>query len=70
MWVQIAIAVASLVLSYVLTPKTPKPPKQEAQEFDRPVVEEGKEAPVLFGTRWVRDPNVGWFGDIESVELN
>lgn len=69
-WVQVAIAVATLVLSFILRPKLESPATQEPQEFDRPVVEEGKEAPVVFGTRWVRDPNVAWFGDVEAEELN
>lgn len=52
MWVQIAILVASYILSAALAPK-PKSPKAPAfEDFDFPLCEEGEEKTAVFGQVW------------------
>lgn len=70
-WVQVALFVASLVISYALTPK---PKNQEPRaaglsEFDVPVATEAEPIPVLFGTRWISRPNVVWYGDLRVTPI-
>lgn len=67
--IQIAIAVAMTILSYVLTPK-PKGPKPEAvQEAENPTAEAGRPIPVLFGTKIVKEVNVLGFWDKSSRQF-
>ena len=61
-WIQIAIAVATLIISYLIRPKPKKEKPPEVQELKLPTAEAGKPIPVLFGRMKVRSPNVLWFG--------
>lgn len=65
-WWNIAMLVFSLVLSYLLRPDpSQKDAKYKAiEESDVPTADAGKEIPVLFGRRWLKSPNVVWYGDI------
>lgn len=64
--IQIAIAIIISVVAYVLMPK-PKGPKPEAvAQMDNPVAEAGKPCNVVFGTVWVKEVNILWFGDKNS----
>lgn len=64
--VQIAVALAIQTIAYVLTPK-PKGPKPEAvKQLENPTAEAGKPVAVPFGTVWITEPNILWFGDKSS----
>lgn len=57
MWIQVAILVASYILSAALAPK-PKAPKPTAfEDIDFPLCEEGESKGAVFGQRWSED----WF---------
>ena len=46
---------------------TPAPPPSAGlKDFDVPVATDGKEIPVLFGTREVTQPNVVWYGHLKT----
>lgn len=61
--VQIAIMIVVQVVAYVLMPK-PKGPKPEAvQQLENPTAEAGKPVPVPFGTVWLQEVNILWYGD-------
>jgi hypothetical protein len=66
-WWGIIFFIGSLVLGYLLRPKmnytAPKP--AGIDEFDFPTASPGREIPVVFGTRWVRGPNVVWYGHLK-----
>ena len=38
-------------------------------DIQAPTAEEGREIPVLFGTRDVKGPNVVWYGDFAAVAV-
>lgn len=61
-WIQIAIYIAVLVISYLLTPK-PKSNKPAPGTFEVNSATEGAPIPVLFGRKWVRQSNLSWYGD-------
>lgn len=70
-WVQVGIMIAASFLIAVLTPK-PKiePPKASTlDDFDAPTAEDGKPIPWVFGTVWLRGPNVLWYGDLRTVAI-
>lgn len=69
MWVQLALFVASLVISYLTRPKV---------KFDSPKAGEieagatataGGEIPVLFGSRNITGQNIVWWGDTKTVAI-
>lgn len=69
MWWYIAAFVAALVITYALTPKPQQPSPAGLKEVRAPTAEEGRELPVVFGTREVDGPNVVWYGDIRLVPI-
>lgn len=71
MWVQIAIFVVSLALSYLLAPKPQNLNIKAAKlsDFDAPTATEDRSIPVLFGRRRLAGPNVVWYGDLGIVAI-
>lgn len=68
-WVQIGIMLVSALISYALAPKPPKPKPAALADFDVPTAEEGRSIPVIFGTVWLKGPNVLWYGDLSSKPI-
>lgn len=68
-WVQVALWVVSLVVSYALAPKPQSRPPAGLGDFQVPTAEAGREIPVLFGTRDIKGPNVVWYGHLRSVAV-
>lgn len=62
-WIPLLIAIALLVVSYVLMPKPKTPKPDAATEMDSPTADAGKPIPVPFGTLTITSPNCLWFGD-------
>ncbi len=68
MWYLVVI-VATLFVSSMLAPK-PKPPAASGlEDIQAPTAEDGREIPVLFGTRDIAGPNVTWYGDFRAVAV-
>lgn len=58
------------VVAFALTAATaPKPEKPEVGTFETPTAEKGKRIPVLFGSRWLAQANVVWYGDISTTPV-
>lgn len=55
MWIQVALFVASLVISYLLQPKPPKAKPSAFEDIKFPVVEDGTPKMVVFGDVWITD---------------
>ena len=67
--IQIALMVISTILQLILAPK-PVIPKLSPKEMGEvPIAERGAPIPVVFGTRYVRQPNVVWYGDVQSIPI-
>ncbi|SEI21452.1 hypothetical protein [Pseudomonas asplenii] len=54
MWVQIAILVASYILSVALAPKPQKPKPTAFEDIDFPLCDEGEEMTAVFGQKWTK----------------
>jgi len=70
-WSYLLIWIVTTALSYFLAPK-PKynaPKAAGLGDFTVPTAEEGREIPVLFGTRDLSGPNVVWYGDLRVVPV-
>lgn len=69
MWWYIAVFIVALVVSYAMTPKPQSQPPAGLGDIKAPTAEEGREIPVLFGTRDLESPNVVWYGDLQTVAI-
>jgi len=69
MWVQLAILIVCAILSYALAPKPQTPAPDTLSDVSVPTIELGKPVSVAFGTVWVDDSNVLWFGDLSSQPI-
>jgi len=69
MWWYIAVFVVALVVAYATMPKPQSQPPAGLGDIKAPTAEEGREIPVLFGTRDLEGPNVVWYGDFRAVAI-
>lgn len=69
MWWYIAVFAVALVVAYAYAPKPQSQPPAGLGDVKVPTAEEGREIPVLFGTRHIEGPNVVWYGDLKTVAI-
>ena len=63
-WWYLVVFIVALVAAYAMMPKPQSQPPAGLGDFTVPTAEEGREIPVLFGTKDVSGPNVVWYGDL------
>lgn len=68
-WWYIAVFVVALVVSFAMMPKAESQKPPGLGDVKAPTADEGREIPVLFGTRHLEGPNVVWYGDISTVAI-
>lgn len=68
-WVQIAIAVVTIAISYALAPKPPKPQNALPGEVEVPKAPRGEPIPVVFGTVWLKKSGVLYWGDKSTRKI-
>jgi len=69
MWWNLIIGLLLSIVSYLLRPK-PEPPKAGTlDDVGIPKVEEGKELGWVYGTVWIKDPQVHWYGDFRTIPI-
>lgn len=69
-WVQLGFAIASLILSYALAPKPPRPDNAiKDLDFDVPTADANRKIPVVFGRVLITDPNVVWWGNPTTTDI-
>lgn len=68
-WIAAIIFVVALVVSIAMMPKPESQPPAGLGDIKAPTAEEGREIPVLFGTRDIEGPNVVWYGDLLAVAI-
>lgn len=66
---QLIVALVLFVLSYVTAPKPPKPQNATAGKLDIPSPKLGDPIPVIFGTTWVKDPGVIYYGNPYTIPI-
>lgn len=69
MWVQVAMFVASLVISQALQPKAQKPKAATMADFDMPTTDDGTPKTVVFGDVWLTDWCVIGAGNFRAEEI-
>lgn len=68
-WVQLAIFVVALVLSYALAPKPAAAKPAAFSDFDFPQSTEGTAQCVIFGDVWVQDWMVLGVGNYRTTPI-
>ncbi len=64
LWGLFFTAVAAL-----LAPR-PQPPKpSDLDDFNIPMVREGTEVGKIYGTVWIKNPHVVWYGDLRTEAI-
>ena len=69
MWWYLAVFVVALVVAYKSIPKPQSQPPAGLGDINAPTAEDGREIPVLFGTRDIKGPNCVWFGHLLTVAI-
>lgn len=69
MWQQIIVFIVALVVGYAMRPKPKTSPPAGLDEIRAPTASDGREIPVLFGTRDIASPNVVWYGKLRTVAI-
>jgi hypothetical protein len=67
-----AIAIAMLVVSYVITSMLMKQPKQKPaalEDWDFPQSDDGTPQTVYFGDCWTTGPMVIWYGNYRTFKI-
>lgn len=65
----IAVFIVSFVVAYATAPKPQSVKPSGINDLQVPTAEEGREVPVLFGTKDLKSPNVVWYGDLRTVAI-
>lgn len=68
MWTLIIKLVLLVILAFLLRPEKPKPP--EAGTLKAPKTNQTSNIPVIFGTVWIADATVTWFGDLSTDPIH
>lgn len=68
-WVYAVVFIVALVVSYAMMPKPESQPPAGLGDIKAPTAEEGREIPVLFGTRDIDSANVVWYGDFKAKAI-
>lgn len=69
MWWFVAIFVVALVVAYSMRPKTQSTKPSGLEDITTPTAEDGREIPVLFGTRIIEGSNLVWYGDLKTEAI-
>lgn len=69
MWAKLLLALVFNYISYLLAPKPKSPKAAGLDDFNIPRSEEGEETGIIFGTVWIKSPQVVWYGDLRSVAI-
>lgn len=67
MFWNILIALALLILGYLLMPKAKQAKPDSVEELDNPTADAGKPLGVVVGDYTIKSPNYLWYGDIQNV---
>lgn len=63
------IGLIGVGLAILLIRMMPKPEDAKAGDVELPKVEEGDEYGRIYGTQWVTDPQVAWWGDVHKIPI-
>lgn len=69
MWLALGLGLLFSYLAYLLRPKPSAPPPSTIEDSDVPVVDTSSPIPRIYGTVWIKSPNVVWYGDLRTTPI-
>lgn len=68
-WIYAIVYVVALVVAFAMMPKPQSAPPPGIGEVKAMTAEEGREIPVVFGTRVIKGANIVWYGNLLTVAV-
>lgn len=68
-WLYIAYAILVVAVAIAMRPKTQNSKPPSLTDFSVPTAEEGRDIKMIFGTAWIPDPNVLWYGNLRYIPI-
>ncbi len=68
-WTALGLGLLFSYLSYLLRPKPKAPPAGQIEESGVPMATAARPIPKIYGTVWVKSPNVVWYGDLKTEPI-
>ena len=69
-WILVGVISAMFFTAAVVMLMGGKPPPQAPDTpLSAPSIEEGRNIPVLFGSRMIKSPSIAWWGDVNIVKV-
>lgn len=65
----VVVFIVALVAAFAYMPKPQTQPPAGLGDIRAPTAEEGREIPVLFGTRDVEGPNIVYYGNLRTIAV-
>lgn len=65
----IFLLLVSMAISYATRPKPQNAKPAGLSQFKVATAEDGRELPVLFGSRRIEAPNTVWYGDLRTKPI-
>lgn len=61
--------VVTTLIAQALAPRPAAPRPASLADVQAPTAEDGREIPVVFGTVWLKGPNMLWYGDMSTEAI-
>ena len=68
-WIWVVVFIVALVAAVAMMPKPQTMKPAGLGDVQAPTAEDGREIPVLFGTRDMHGPNVVWYGHFRAAAV-
>lgn len=69
MWISLLVNVLLAALAAKFQKPPPDPPSNDLEDFNIPVAKEGQEIGKVYGTIWLKSPQVVWYGDFKKTKI-
>lgn len=69
MWTNLIIGLVMSLIGVLLRPKPEQPKPSTIDDVKIPITEEGQEVGKVYGTVWMKAPQVVWYGDFQASPI-
>lgn len=69
MWLNLIIGLVLSAVGFLLRPKPEQPKPSTIEDVKIPITEEGQEIGKVYGTVWLKSPQVVWYGHFRAAPI-